>query len=130
VFTSHLQGMTSEDRVAFARFAGIAEDAVRMLESPHGIYALGTDSVERAGCVLSFDARQYLHPSTPGPLTRGQYDALLDFAHAAKLEPPAIKRLRREAERQQMAGVLRFGLLELREWAAFRDELRERGVVL
>jgi hypothetical protein len=124
VFADRLRGLSSDERSALARFAHFDSELCTALADPHGLAWLGSDCYERAAQSMGFDAKRYVSPPMPGRLSARQLDVFTDFAIDRRIDRRERGRLTREAERQQLAGVLRFSLASRADWDAFREDVQ------
>lgn len=109
------------------RNAGVAPDLRDALVSVHGLATMSVETVQSAAAALGFHAPSFLDSAGEARLNDLQLDALSSFQHEYKLTPSNTSALRKEAERQQLLGVLRFSLTNLGEWRDFRDQLRNEA---
>ena len=123
-FAEALDPLSSAQVAAALAHAGLEPNLSGALTSVHGLAMIGAEVTQRAAATFGFHAPSFLDAPGEARLNDLQLDALAQFQHEYSVSPAAVGALRREAERQQLLGVLRFSLTTLGDWRDFRDQLR------
>jgi hypothetical protein len=121
--------MTPGGARGLLRTCGLIPDARQALESHDGLATMQVEAIQRVASAVGFHAPSFLDSPAQVRLTDHQLDALAEYQHEYELLPGESSALRREAERQQLLGVLRFSLTARRDWLEFHRHVREgRGM--
>ncbi len=126
-FVEAFEGLMPGQIHGALRNAGLAPELQEALTSVDGLACTSSEVIQLAAAAFGFHAPSYLDAAGGARLNDLQLDALSHFQHEYSLLPSNTSALRREAERQQLLGVLRFSLTSLGEWRDFRGQLRVEG---
>jgi AraC-like DNA-binding protein len=126
-FSEAFESLTPPQIARTLRHAGLRPELKDTLTSVHGLATTAAETIQSAAAALGFHAPSHMDAAGEARMNDLQLDALAEFQHEYLLSPTLAGAYRREAERQQLLGVLRFSLTSLGEWRDFRNQLRDEA---